>query len=153
MDRRQFILSGLATGLTLTGQFATAGGGMVCATDGVALDGFDSVSYFAPGGPVPGRRDIALMWKGATWYFATHRHRDMFEAKPRALSPRYGGYCALDMTQGRLSRGSPQSWQVAQGRLYLIRDETAHAAWQRDMAGNIARADAHWPAALRQQQS
>ena len=88
------------------------------------------------------------MWKGAVWHFSTRAHRDMFELNPWPLAPRYGAYCAYSMSQGRLIPASPRAWQLAGGRLYLIRDAAAHERWRADIAGNIARADVNWPGLL-----
>lgn len=152
MNRRQFIASGLATGLAsglaLGAGPAFAGRAMFCTTRGVAIEGYDPVSYFAGEGPTRGRRDISLMWKGAVWHFSTRAHRDMFELNPWPLAPRYGAYCAYSMSQGRLIPASPRAWHLAGGRLYLIRDAAAHERWRADIAGNIARADVNWPGLL-----
>ena len=126
---------------------------MFCSTGGVAIGGYDSVSYFAGEGPRKGRRDIGLMWKGAVWYFATAAHRDMFESNPWALAPRYGAYCAFAMSQGRLAKGDPRSWMLAGGRLYLTVDPQALVAWEADMDRNVTLANGNWPGILRRQGS
>ena len=149
MNRRQFLATSAAAGVGLAAGPALAYRAVFCAKDGVALDGYDAVSYFAAREPRRGRRDIGLMWKGAVWYFATPAHRDIFEANPWSMAPRYGGYCAYALSQGQLKPGSPRAWQLSSGRLYLTQDEATHDRWLEDMPGNIARADANWPDILR----
>ena len=40
---------------------------------GVALQGYDSVAYFAEGVPAVGDPAISYQWQGATWLFSTAR--------------------------------------------------------------------------------
>ena len=47
----------------------------IFAPGGVAIAGYDPVAYFTDGKPVPGEMDHALMWRGATWYFASAKGR------------------------------------------------------------------------------
>ncbi|MGR3804257.1 YHS domain-containing (seleno)protein [Marinibacterium profundimaris] len=156
MNRRQFLVSGLAAGMTaglatslsVVGTPAQAGRAMFCTIEGLAIDGYDPVSYFSTQGPRRGRRDISVMWKGAIWRFATPKHRDMFELNPWALAPRYGAYCAYAMSQGILVPGSPRVWHLVNGRLYLTQDVEAHERWRKDMVSHIAKADVNWPAIL-----
>ncbi|MBB95657.1 MAG: YHS domain protein [Rhodobacteraceae bacterium] len=148
MNRRQFLGSGCAAGAALAMGPAWAGRAMFHSSGGVAIGGYDAVSYFSATGPRPGRRDIGLMWKGALWLFATRGHRDLFESNPWPLAPRFGAYCALAMAQGRLTPGNPMSWQLAGGRLYLTENQEARALWLADAATNIVKAEAQWPGIL-----
>lgn len=52
-----------------------------------ALEGYDPVGYVAQGRPVPGRSDIATMWKGKIWHFASEDNRARFEADPQGYAP------------------------------------------------------------------
>ncbi|KIC43517.1 YHS domain protein [Ruegeria sp. ANG-R] len=120
------------------------------ADDGVAVSGYDAVSYFKIGAPVPGRPDIALMWKGATWRFASEENRDRFERNPRAFAPQFGGYCAYAMAKGTLSSTDPQAWQIVDGRLYLTHSEAIERIWKQNVFQNIREAEQHWPEVLYQ---
>lgn len=148
MNRRQLLTLGCAAAL-IGSRPAMAGSGMFCKISGAALDGFDPVTYFSKTGPRRGRRDLGLMWKGATWYFVEPHHRAMFEANPWPLAPRYGGYCAHAMSKGRLVPGDPLAWSVASGRLYVMANLEARDMWLAHMDENVARANAYWPAILR----
>ncbi len=118
--------------------------------DGKAVSGYDTVSYFKAGTPERGLPDIALMWKGAMWQFASEENRDRFERNPRAYAPQFGGYCAYAMAKGHLSSTDPQAWQIVDGRLYLTHSETIERIWERDVTNYIREAEAHWPAVLYQ---
>lgn len=120
----------------------------VFATGGIAISGYDPVAYFTDGKPVRGSPDHALMWRGATWYFASAATMEAFEMNPHAYAPQYGGYCAYAMTKGAIAATAPDAFAVSSGRLYLTYSTEIRAIWADDVAGNVALADAHWPAAL-----
>lgn len=118
--------------------------------DGAAVSGYDAVSYFRTSGPVPGHSDIALMWKGTTWRFASEENRDRFERNPRAFSPRYGGYCAYAMAKNKLVSSDPQAWRIVKGQLYLTHSLKIEQIWQRNVGKYIRLADSNWPGILYQ---
>ena len=120
----------------------------VFAKGGIAIGGIDPVAYFTDGAPVQGSAKLALKWGGAVWRFASAEHLAMFEADPRKLAPRYGGYCAYAMTEGQVTKSVPEAWTIHEGRLYLTASLERRKMWERDLAGNIAKADSHWPQAL-----
>ncbi|WP_019015971.1 YHS domain-containing (seleno)protein [Elioraea tepidiphila] len=115
------------------------------AENGVAIRGTDPVAYFVEGRPVPGRAELALDWAGATWRFATAANRDAFAADPARYAPAYGGFCAWAVAEGYTAPIDPAAWRIVEGRLYLNYSRTIQRRWDRDIAGNIGRADANWP--------
>ncbi len=52
--------------------------------NGLALEGYDPVSYFPGGGvkPLKGSGEFSLTHLGATYHFANDKHRKLFEAAP-----------------------------------------------------------------------
>ena len=115
------------------------------AEHGVAIRGTDPVAYFRQGRPVAGRADLALDWAGTTWRFATEANRDAFAADPARYAPAYGGFCAWAVAEGYTAPIDPAAWRIVEGRLYLNYSRSIQRRWERDIAGNIARADANWP--------
>lgn len=120
----------------------------IFAPDGIALQGYDPVAYVTMGKAVKGSAAHALMWRGATWYFASAEAMAAFEMNPQAYAPQYGGYCAYAMTKGTMASTAPEAFAVAGGRLFLTHSTEIRAIWEQDIAGNIARADAHWQTVL-----
>ena len=118
------------------------------AVDRIAIRGADPVAYFTDGGPVIGSADHALMWKGATWHFASAENMATFEADPERYAPAYGGYCAFAASRGYLAPTIPEAWTIHEDRLYLNANLRARELWLRDVPGNIAKGDANWPAIL-----
>jgi YHS domain-containing protein len=114
-----------------------------------AVGGYDPVAYFTEGRPVEGRRDITLVWKGATWRFATKENREAFKAKPEAYAPQYGGHCAWAVSEGYTAKGDPQYWKIVGGKLYLNYNAKVQGDWERDVSGRIVRGDGNWPSVLR----
>ncbi|MFA3918070.1 YHS domain-containing (seleno)protein [Ruegeria hyattellae] len=146
MPTRRNILAGL--GAFALAPAARAASPMIFSQGGAAISGFDTVSYFANGGPLPGRADNALMWKGAIWLFASDSNREVFEANPRAYAPQFGGYCAYAVAQGGLSTTDPNIWHLVNDKLYLIHSQSVDEAWMRDPQAYIERAEANWPEVL-----
>ncbi len=113
---------------------------------GVAIDGYDPVAYFTDGKPVEGSKQFVHSWSGATWRFASAGHRDRFAADPERYAPAYGGYCAWAVSRGYTADIDPRAWTIHEGRLFLNYDLEVQAEWSRDIPGNVAKADANWPA-------
>lgn len=90
-----------------------------------ALGGYDAVAYGRSGQPVPGRNNIATMWKGEIWHFATEDNRARFEADPRAYAPGFAGLCPVSLSEGRQEKGDPRHFAIIGKRLYLLRSESA----------------------------
>ena len=135
----------LAAGLAVRARAATP---PVYAEGGIAIDGSDPVAYFAQGRPVPGSPEHELVWNGATWRFSSAAHRAVFEADPETHAPQYGGWCAWAVAEGYTASTVPEAWKVVDGRLYLNYSRGVQRRWERDIPGNIARADANWPGVL-----
>lgn len=148
MQRRTFLTAAFGLPALLAAPALWARPGAVFNTGGIAVNGYDVVAYFTMGKAVEGSGAQAVKWGGATWYFSSAEHRTAFEMNPRTYSPRYGGYCAFAMAQGRVVETVPEAWTVAEGRLYLNESTEVRGLWRQDIAGNIARADSFWPGAL-----
>lgn len=147
--RRQFLSLAAALPITLAAaRPLLAAAPAVFATDGVAINGFDPVAYFTEGKPVRGDAAYTSDWEGAALRFASAGNKATFDADPAAYAPKYGGYCAYAVSKGATAPTDPEAWTVHEGRLYLNFSTDVRAIWRQDVGGNIARADANWPAVL-----
>lgn len=147
LSRRQLMMS--ATAAWATGLMAAPAAAQTAgyyAEDGVAIDGTDPVAYFTEGRPVPGTRDHALNWRGVEWRFSSAETRAAFEADPERYAPQYGGWCAWAVAEGYTASTTPEAWAIVDGKLYLNYSRRIQRRWERDVPGNIARADGNWPA-------
>ena len=112
--------------------------------DNVAIRGFDSVAYFTIGRPTQGVREFTFHWRDANWQFANSKHLNMFADNPERYAPKFGGFCAMAMTQGVLKVIDPQAWTVVDGKLYLNFSVSGRDKFREDLGENIAKSEAHW---------
>ncbi len=113
-----------------------------------ALRGYDPVAYFTHGRPVEGSERFTHQWQGATWRFASAENRDSFAADPERYAPQYGGYCAWAVSQGYTASTDPEAWRIVDGKLYLNYSKSVQRRWEKDIPGNIGKADRNWPELL-----
>ena len=118
---------------------------------GVALGGYDPVTYFAmegkPAEPKKGKSKYTWKWQGAKWRFVSEKNMALFQANPRQYAPQYGGHCAWAVgAKNALVKGSPKYWRLVDGKLYLNYDASVQKKWEKDIPGFIEKADANWPA-------
>jgi YHS domain-containing protein len=123
------------------------GGKTLVQTDksGVALDGYDPVSYFTDGKPAKGDPQIEATCDGALYHFVSQANREIFEKNPINYAPAYGGYCGYAASIAKVRPGNPLIWSVVDGRLILQHTKGADELWRRDVSGNKGKADKFWP--------
>ena len=146
LTRRSLI--GLLAASPLLARPALAATPEVFSDGGAAIRGTDPVAYFTSGGPVQGSEAHMLMWRGATWLFASAENMAAFEMNPDGYAPQYGGYCAYAVSQGYTASTDPEAWTIYEGKLYLNFSKSVRSRWERDIPGHIAQADANWPDVL-----
>lgn len=112
--------------------------------DGVAVHGYDPVAYFLGRKAVKGEPQFQSSYAGATYYFQSAADKEAFDREPGKYTPRYGGYCAMAMTMGRLEDVDPNYFLVHDGKLLLQRNEKAHMMFGKDPAANHKKADENW---------
>ena len=147
LNRAVLGVSGVVLALLISG-IARAVEDPVFSTGAGAIRGYDPVAYFTQGKPVKGDRRFSLEYQGATWRFASAENRDLFAAEPGRYAPQYGGYCAWAVSQGYTASVDPDAWRIVNDKLYLNYSTGVQKRWSRDVPGNIAKADANWPAVL-----
>lgn len=111
---------------------------------GVALEGYDAVSYFTEAAPVPGRPEYEHYWAGVPWYFATEANRDAFAQAPSAYAPVFGGYGAMSVARGFLSAGNPRIYAILGNRLFLFYSTGNRAAFLVAPRAAYKKAAANW---------
>jgi YHS domain-containing protein len=114
-------------------------------TAGVALQGYDPVSYFSGSAPKKGSTSITAQHDGATYHFATTANRDKFKAAPAKYAPQFGGFCAMGVALGKKLDVDPNAYRVVGDKLYLNVNKDVQKRWLDDVPGNIATADKSWP--------
>jgi YHS domain-containing protein len=120
--------------------------------EGVAIKGYDPVAYFTEKRPVKGKAEFEYSFSGAKWRFVSSKDRDMFKAEPEKYAPKYGGYCAYAVSQGKTADIDPEAWTIFQERLYLNLNKDVQRLWEKDMKEYIRKADENWPRMLGEKQ-
>lgn len=111
----------------------------------LAIKGYDPVAYFTVGKPTPGQAAHEVVWRDATWRFASAENRALFLKNPERYAPQYGGYCAYGVALGKKFEVDPEAWAIVDGKLYLNSSKGAHQDWLAGKTAMIDAADAKWP--------
>ncbi len=112
---------------------------------GIAIMGYDPVSYFLNHRATKGSMNYKFSWRGATWYFSSAANRDIFIKNPEVFAPQYGGYSAHGVANGYLVKIDPYSWAVVDGKLYLNYKDKFHRHWLRNSSRMIDKANQQYP--------
>jgi hypothetical protein len=132
--------------LTAVG-IATAAEPLVRTDDGIALHGYDAVSYQTPGGPLLGLEKLVVVHDGGTYRFATEQNRTSFVADPQRYVPAYGGWCAYAMADGEFVDVDPKTFKILDGRLLLFYNGwlgNTLKKWNQAEIDLHAKAEANW---------
>ena len=113
--------------------------------NGVAIKGYDPVSYHTMNQAVAGEAQFAFEWKGAKWLFSSQENKNLFSSNPDKYAPEYGGYCAYASSKGALAPIDPDAWTIHGNKLYLNYSLSVRKIWRQDIEGNIIKANTNWP--------
>ena len=127
---------------TVTGSFA-AGVEINATSTGLAMRGYDPVSYFN-GGPEEGSFKITAVHEDATYQFVSEENKTTFVANPGAYTPAYGGYCAYGLSVGSKFDGDPKVWKIVDDVLYLNLAKPVQVLWEKDLEDHLVSADENW---------
>jgi YHS domain-containing protein len=112
---------------------------------GVALSGYDPVSYFT-GKPQKGK--ISYIQNGITYKFASTTNLEMFKKTPAKYEPAYGGWCAYAMgAKGEKVEVDPENFKIINGTLNLFYKNFFSNTiddWNKDEAKLKKQADVNW---------
>lgn len=132
---------------TVAGQ---SGAGQYNLEKGLALQGYDPVSYFTAHKAAKGKKELAYQHDGISYYFSSAANKSTFAANPAAYEPQYGGWCAYAMgATGEKVEIDPETFKVLDGKLYLFYNSLFNNTlpkWNQDEAGLKAKADKNWKA-------
>ena len=134
---------------TLSVAGAAVAGGKVAPVNidkkGLALHGYDPVSYFESDKPQPGSEAFSYSYGGATWRFTSAENRKKFAQSHDMYMPQFGGYCAYAVSENRTADIDPLLYKVVGGKLYVNYDAKVQKIWESDIPGRIAKAEKNWP--------
>jgi len=87
---------------------------------GVAIQGYDPVSYFVSDKAQLGSEEYQYEWKEAKWYFVSEENKNAFVNNPEMYAPQYGGYCGFAVNAGFTAGADPTSYMIQDEKLYLF---------------------------------
>lgn len=116
--------------------------------NGVALHGYDPVSYHAKDGPARGTGRLTQTFDGAVYLFANEDNLTRFRRDPAYYAPLYGGWCAWAMVDGEKVDVDPKNFIVTPKGLFLFYKSFLIDTREKWLDGNpeelAAKADAMW---------
>src|SRR6266404_8068417 len=57
---------------------------------GVIIEGYDPIAYFTDNKPIKGDSKFKAEYNGATYWFASAEHAELFKKQPLKYAPQYG---------------------------------------------------------------
>jgi YHS domain-containing protein len=122
---------------------------LVNADDGLALQGYDPVSFFLASGPQSGSQAVTADHHGATYHFVSEANRETFQADPDKYAPAFGGYCAYGVSVGSLFPVEIDTWQIIDGQLVLNKNLKVKRLFDKNRERNFAKANKKWPSLVK----
>ena len=117
---------------------------------GIAMGGYDMVSYWSATGPVLGSPDYEVQMGKVTWRFSNQGNYEEFLKNGKTYTPQFSGYGAYSVSQGKTPHGNPRIWVIADNKLYFFFSLDTRAKWERDRKKFIRKAIRLWPVLKRQ---
>ena len=117
--------------------------------DGIAIKGYDPVTYFTQNKAIKGKKELAVSHQGIVYYFSSVQNKDAFKAAPFKYEPEYGGWCAYAMgNSGEKVSIDPETFKIVNGKLYLFYNRfftNTLKDWNKNEATLKKNADLKWP--------
>jgi hypothetical protein len=111
---------------------------------GIALEGYDPITYFTEPEPRLGVPDYEYQWGGVPWYFVSAANRDVFIRAPDVYAPQHGGHCEMSLARGYLSDGKPRIFVIERTKLYLFYSAANREAFLMSKAEALEKAALNW---------
>jgi len=111
---------------------------------GIAIKGYDPVSYFTENKARKGNLQFTGSYQGATYHFSSAANQAAFQKNPKKYAPQYGGYCAYGVSVGKLIKIDPKVFSIHNGRLLLQVNQKFAKIFSQDFKTNVATADQQW---------
>ncbi len=121
------------------------GGINIDSSNGLAIHGYDSVSYFISAEPQEGKPAFIYEYQGNKWAFSNEKNKQAFIANPDAYIPQYGGHCAYAASKNAIANTDPYAWTIHNKKLYLNYSIGTRTIWLPERDANIIKADKYWP--------
>ena len=115
---------------------------------GIAIQGYDPVSYFTQKKAIKGKSSIASTYEGVTYNFSSQANKELFEKNPLTYEPQFGGWCSYAMgASGEKVEIDPETFKIVDGKLNLFYNaffNNTLKTWNKDEASLKKKADSNW---------
>lgn len=133
--------------LSLTASFGQDNSKNINSKKGIAIDGYDPVTYYA-GKPEEGNDDITASYNGVTYHFLSQKNKEVFLNNPKKYEPAYGGWCAYAMGEtGEKVKVDPETFKIIDGKIYLFYNfwgTNTLESWNNNEKALKEKADNNW---------
>lgn len=123
-------------------------------TEGIAIQGYDPVSYFIKNKAEKGSEKYQVTYQGVTYYFANNANKNTFLSTPEKFEPQFGGWCAFAMGDyGKKVPVNPKSFKISDGKLYLFYHTFLNntlESWNKNEVHLQKQADINWNKTLQE---
>jgi YHS domain-containing protein len=117
---------------------------------GLAIEGYDPVTYFTLGKAMEGKKSNSLTYEGVTYYFSSATNKELFNKDPRKYEPQYGGWCAYALGEKNEKVDiDPETFKIINGKLYLFFNAWGNntlTKWNKNESKLKVAADKNWQA-------
>ena len=96
---------------------------------GLAIGGFDPVSYFTQSAAEEGSPEYEVHWSGSYWQFANEGNMAAFKRDPAVYAPQFGGNGTIAASRGFVAPGKPRIWHIWEGKLFFFQSTANRKAW------------------------
>jgi YHS domain-containing protein len=114
----------------------------------IGIQGYDAVAYFTQNKAVKGKKELAVVAEGITYYFSSVENKELFKKDFKKYEPQYGGWCAYAMgATGEKVEIDPETFKILNGKLYLFYHTWVNntlTKWNKEEASLKVKADASW---------
>lgn len=113
-------------------------------TAGLAVQGYDVISYRNNDAPLLGSAEFTAEYEGATYRFVSQDNLDTFNADPARFAPAYGGFCAYGVSKGKKFEIDPTAYKIVDDVLYLNFNKSVQKKWAKKSDQYITKAETNW---------
>lgn len=114
----------------------------------LAMQGYDPIAYFTAQKATKGKKELAVIYEGVTYYFSSQANKNIFLKSPSSYEPAYGGWCAYAMgAKGEKVSIDPETFKIVNNKLYLFYNKFFNNTlkdWNKDETALKQKADEAW---------
>ena len=148
MKTKILILLAVIISATSFGQTAAKRKAQFNLENGLAIQGYDPVSYFTQNKALKGKSAISSNVDGVTYYFSSQANKNLFDKSPANYEPQYGGWCSYALgARGEKVEIDPETFKITDGKLNLFYNayfNNTLKSWNKDEVNLKKKADISW---------